>query len=77
MNDNEGTQGTKPQVEKTGFVRALGLVPATAINMTQMVGIGPFITIPVILTAMGGPQAMLGWYSEPCLLWQMGRSGQS
>jgi amino acid transporter len=26
-----------------------------------MVGIGPFITIPVILTAMGGPQAMLGW----------------
>jgi amino acid transporter len=61
MNDDEGAQGVEPPAEKTGFVRALGLVPATAINMTQMVGIGPFITIPVILTAMGGPQAMLGW----------------
>ncbi len=61
MNDNESTSGAQPQAGKPGFVRALGLVPATAINMTQMVGIGPFITIPVILTTMGGPQAMLGW----------------
>lgn len=26
-----------------------------------MVGIGPFLTIPLIIAAMGGPQAMLGW----------------
>jgi len=26
-----------------------------------MIGIGPFITIPLILAAMGGPQAMIGW----------------
>ena len=26
-----------------------------------MIGVGPFITLPLILTAMGGPQAMLGW----------------
>jgi len=26
-----------------------------------MIGIGPFITIPVLMAAMGGPQAMLGW----------------
>jgi amino acid transporter len=26
-----------------------------------MVGIGPFITFPLIISAMGGPQAMLGW----------------
>jgi amino acid transporter len=26
-----------------------------------MVGIGPFLTIPLVLAAMGGPQAMLGW----------------
>lgn len=30
-------------------------------NMSNMVGVGPFITIPLILVAMGGPQAMLGW----------------
>ena len=29
--------------------------------MSNMVGIGPFITIPALLTALGGPQAMLGW----------------
>ena len=27
------------------FHRTLGLLPATAVNMTQMCGIGPFITI--------------------------------
>ena len=26
-----------------------------------MIGIGPFITIPLFLATMGGPQAMLGW----------------
>ena len=29
--------------------------------MIDMIGVGPFITIPLIITAMGGPQAMLGW----------------
>ncbi len=41
--------------------RSLGLLHATATNMATMVGIGPFITIPFIVGAMGGPQAMLGW----------------
>ena len=26
-----------------------------------MVGVGPFVTLPLIVIAMGGPQAMLGW----------------
>jgi amino acid transporter len=26
-----------------------------------MVGVGPFITIPLLMTALGGPQALLGW----------------
>jgi hypothetical protein len=29
--------------------------------MSTMIGVGPFITIPVLMAAMGGPQAMLGW----------------
>jgi amino acid transporter len=48
-------------VSDRGFIQALGLFPATALNMAQMVGIGPFITIPLIISAMGGPQAILGW----------------
>jgi amino acid transporter len=37
------------------------VVQATALNMNNMIGIGPFITIPLLLTALGGPQAMVGW----------------
>ena len=29
--------------------------------MSNMVGTGPFITLPLMITAMGGPQALLGW----------------
>lgn len=41
--------------------RSFGLLEASAMNMSNMVGVGPFITIPLILATMGGPQAMLGW----------------
>jgi len=41
--------------------RSLSLLHAVASNMATMVGIGPFITIPLIVSTMGGPQAMLGW----------------
>jgi len=41
--------------------RQLGLLEAISANMLEMIGIGPFITIPLILTTMNGPQAMLGW----------------
>ncbi len=47
--------------EKDGLVRGFGLLQATALNMSNMVGVGPFITIPLIIAAMGGPQCMLGW----------------
>ena len=29
--------------------------------MTNMIGVGPFITIPLLMSALGGPQAMVGW----------------
>ncbi len=45
----------------TQLTRRFGLVHATALNMINMIGIGPFITIPLLMTALGGPQAMLGW----------------
>jgi amino acid transporter len=41
--------------------RELGQWSAVALNMLEMVGVGPFITLPLIVAAMGGPQAMLGW----------------
>jgi len=41
--------------------RRLSLLQAVSLNMSMMVGIGPFITIPLFVATMGGPQAMIGW----------------
>lgn len=43
------------------LLRRFGLLQAIALNMSNMIGIGPFITIPLLMSALGGPQAMLGW----------------
>jgi amino acid transporter len=41
--------------------RGIGFWGAVSANLLNMIGIGPFLTIPLALAAMGGPQAMLGW----------------
>lgn len=41
--------------------RSLGIVQATAINMTDMVGIGPFITLPMVIGMMNGPYFLYAW----------------
>lgn len=50
-----------------GLVRGFGLLQAAALNMSNMVGVGPFITIPLIIASMGGPQCMLGWLAGAVL----------
>ncbi len=47
--------------EATGLERGLGLREAVALNMIEMVGIGPFVVIPLVIKAMGGPQCLLAW----------------
>jgi fructoselysine transporter len=44
-----------------GLVRGLGLKEAVALNMIDMIGIGPFVVSPLVIRAMGGPQALLAW----------------
>jgi amino acid transporter len=51
----------QPPAESTELRRDIGPVQATALNVANMVGIGPFITIPAFIAAMGGPQAMVAW----------------
>ncbi len=41
--------------------RGLGLKEATALNMIDMVGIGPFVVIPLVIQALPGPQCLLAW----------------
>ena len=41
--------------------RGMGLLQATATNIIGMVGVGPFLTIPFMVTAMGGPHIIYAW----------------
>jgi amino acid transporter len=41
--------------------RHIGLASAISLNVMNMIGVGPFITLPLVVAAMGGPQAILGW----------------
>jgi fructoselysine transporter len=53
--------------EQEKLERGLGLVEATSLNMTFMVGIGPFVVIPIVIRAMGGPGSLLAWVAGAAL----------
>ncbi|HTZ33663.1 MAG TPA: amino acid permease [Methylomirabilota bacterium] len=58
MNSSSPTSTTSPQPQ---LERALGLKEAVALNMIEIVGIGPFVTSALVIKAMGGPQALIAW----------------
>jgi len=47
--------------------RRLTLWPATALNMVDMIGVGPFTTLPLMVAAMHGPMAIYGWIAGAVL----------
>ncbi|RSK37405.1 APC family permease [Hymenobacter metallilatus] len=49
-----------PAPDTAPLRRRLGLVQATALNMIDMVGIGPFVTLPLVMGFMG-PNFLLAW----------------
>ena len=70
LNEDGGAtraQGGAAEKPNGGFIRSVRLPTAIAINMTQMCGIGPFITIPLMVAAFGGPQAIIGWIAGALL----------
>ena len=52
-------EGTKPP-ETNELRRGLSTGSALGLNIIDMVGVGPFVTLPLIVGVMGGPQAILG-----------------
>lgn len=46
---------------RPALVRGVGLPGAVAINLISMIGIGPLITIPLVLGALHGPLSLIGW----------------
>ncbi len=53
--------GTPASGERPGLKREIGLWQGTALNVIDMVGVGPFVTLPLILAAMGGQRALGAW----------------
>lgn len=49
------------------LTRKLGLLQATAINMIDMVGIGPFVTLPVVISYINGPGFLWAWVAGALL----------
>jgi amino acid transporter len=47
--------------------RGLGLKEAVALNMIEIVGIGPFVVSSLVIKAMGGPQALIAWFAGALL----------
>ena len=50
-----------PTMSQPSLQRRLGVLNATSVNMSNMVGIGPFIAIPLILSTLEGPHSYLAW----------------
>jgi len=47
--------------------RRIGLLQATAINMTDMVGIGPFVVLSVVVEIINGPAFLYAWIAGALL----------
>jgi amino acid transporter len=47
--------------------RGMGLLPAVATNIIGMVGVGPFLVIPFMITSMGGPHILYAWIAGAVL----------
>lgn len=60
MNSGEKTQAD-------GLERGLGLKEAVALNMIEIVGIGPFVVSSLVIKEMGGPQALIAWLAGAVL----------
>jgi amino acid transporter len=61
------TAKSPPEPSVPQLRRELGILQATSINMSNMIGIGPFITVPAIIATLGGPQSLLSWGSGAVL----------
>ncbi len=61
------TPGVPPWGAPVQLERGLGLKEAVALNMIEIVGIGPFVVSSLVIKAMGGPQAMVAWLAGALL----------
>src|SRR5580704_3702089 len=66
-NGAPGKTGGIPAEQPSGLERGLGLKEAVALNMIEIVGIGPFVVSGIVIREMGGPQALIAWLAGAVL----------
>lgn len=60
----EATASAEPDHVPT---RAMGFWGGLSANLLNMIGVGPFITIPLALSALAGPMVLVGWLAGALL----------
>ncbi|GAB3708660.1 APC family permease [Spirosoma flavus] len=50
-----------PSPSEQALPRRLTLLQGTALNMIDMVGIGPFVVLPLVIKTLGGPHFLWAW----------------
>jgi fructoselysine transporter len=66
-NESPAKPENLPVEPPSGLDRGLGLKEAVALNMIEIVGIGPFVVTSLVIKAMGGPQALIAWIAGAAL----------
>jgi hypothetical protein len=68
MSDQQIRENSQPPASSSVHLeRGLGLKEAVALNMIEIVGIGPFVVSSLVIKAMGGPQALIAWLAGAVL----------
>jgi len=63
MKESPGVHGQTTQLSEapSGLTRRIGLPSAIVLNMMDMIGVGPFLTLPLVLAASGSRFAIWAW----------------
>jgi amino acid transporter len=57
----DGTTESVVAADEPRLERGMGVMQAVASNMLVMIGVGPFLTLPLMVQAMGGPHIIHAW----------------
>jgi amino acid transporter len=61
MNPSSDPVNLQPSQTHPGLLRRIGLPSAIVLNMMDMIGVGPFLTLPLVIAAAGSKFAVWAW----------------
>ena len=61
MNPSRASTTANRSIASHGLARRIGLPSAVVLNMMDMIGVGPFLTLPLVIAAAGSSFAVWAW----------------